>query len=297
MDKNGKILNDKESKLKRWLEHFTEVLNRENPNNPVSEMEIKLPDKIEEIDISEPSRAKVRKATGHLKNGKAPGIDNIQAELLKAGIDYATTKVKEIMDIAWREGKKPRKWRKGLIVKTAKKGNLKECKNWRGITLLLIVSKVIRRIVIDKIRTGVESKLRKEQAGFRPGRETTKQIFMLRNIIAQSIEWQSSLYVNFIDFQKAFDSVHRDSLWLIMRSYGIPSKIINMVKALYDDCECAVVDGQDTTEWFKIKTGEKQGCIMSGLLFIPRINQLVLTFECVHVTHSNSNSDFIYSCM
>ena len=76
------------------------------------------------------------------------------------------------------------------------------------------------------------------------------------------------MYVNFIDFEKAFDSVHRDSLWLIMRSYGIPSKIVSMVKALYDDFECAVVDGQDTTEWFKIQTGVKQGCNMSGKLFL-----------------------------
>jgi len=52
-----------------------------------------------------------------------------------------------------------------------------------------------------------------------------------------------------------------------MRCYGIPSKIINMVKALYD-FECAVVDGQDTTEWFKIRTGVKQGCNMFGLLFL-----------------------------
>ena len=88
--------------------------------------------------------------------------------------------------------------------------------------------------MIDRIRTRVESKLRKEQAGFRPGRGTTEQIFILRNI-EQSIEWQSSLYVNFIDFKKAFNSVHRDSLWLIMRSYGIPSKIVSMVKVLYDD--------------------------------------------------------------
>ena len=167
-----------------------------------------------------------------------------------------------------RDEKTPRKWRKGLIVKLPKKGNLKECKNWRGITLLSVVSKVMGRIVIDRMRTGVESKLRKEQAGFRPGRGTTGPIFILRNIIEQSIEWQSSLYVNFIDFEKALDSVHRDSLWLIMRSYDIPSKIVSMVKALYDDFECAVVDGQDTTEWFKIKTGVKQGCNMSGLLFL-----------------------------
>ena len=109
MDKNSKMLNDKESKTKQWLKHFTEVINIENPSNPVSEMEIELPDEIEEIDTSEPSRAEVRKAIGHLKNGKAPGIDNIQAELFKAGIDYATAKVKEVMDIVWREEKTPRK--------------------------------------------------------------------------------------------------------------------------------------------------------------------------------------------
>jgi len=98
----------------------------------------------------------------------------------------------------WRDEKTPRRWRKGLIVKLPKKGNLKKCKNWRGITLLSVVSKVLGRIVIDRIRTGVESKLR-IQAGFRPGRRTTEQIFKLRNIIEQSIEWQSSLYVNFIE--------------------------------------------------------------------------------------------------
>ena len=84
-----------------------------------------------------------------------------------------------------------------------------------------------------------------------------------------SIEWQSSLCVNFVDFEKALDSVHRDSLWLIMRSYGIPSKIINMRKALelYADFECAVVDAQGKTEWLKIKTGVKQGCNMSGFYY------------------------------
>lgn len=60
-----------------------------------------------------------------------------------------------------------------------------------------------------------------------------------------------------------------------MRSYGIRSKIINLVKALFDDFECAVVDGQHTTEWFKIKTGMKQGCNVSGLLFLIVVDWLM----------------------
>ena len=69
---------------------------------------------------------------------------------------------------------------------------------------------------------GIDKKLRKEQAGFGPKRSTTEQIFILRNILAQENEWRAGLYIQFVDFEKAFDSVHRESLWSIMRSYGIP---------------------------------------------------------------------------
>ena len=86
MDKNGKILNDKESKTKWWLEHFTKVLNRENPNNPVSEMKIELPDEIEEIDASEPSRAEVRKAIGHLKMEKRQVSTTYKQSCLKLAL-------------------------------------------------------------------------------------------------------------------------------------------------------------------------------------------------------------------
>lgn len=77
MDKIGKIFNDRESKLRWWLEYFFEVLNRENFSNLVSEMEIEFLDEIDEIDIFEFSRVEVRKVIGYLKNGKVLGIDNI----------------------------------------------------------------------------------------------------------------------------------------------------------------------------------------------------------------------------
>ena len=89
--------------------------------------------------------------------------------------------------------------------------------------------------------------------------EENKEIFILRNIIEQANEWQASLYINFIDFEKAFDSIHRESLWLIMRKYGLPNKIVRMVKVFYEDFNCAVEDQAEACEWFSIKTGVKQG--------------------------------------
>ena len=78
----------------------------------------------------------------------------------------------------------------------------------------------------------------------------------------------SKLLVNFIDFRKAFDCVHRPSVWNILRCYGIPNKIIDIIRKLYDGSRCAVrVDGQ-LGDWFQVITGVRQGCILSPLLFL-----------------------------
>ena len=110
-----------------------------------------------------------------------------------------------------------------MIVKIPKKGDLTESGDWRGITLTSVPSKVFGTVLIDSIIDGVNSKLRDELAGFRSGRGTGDHIFILRNIIEQEVEWQATLYITFVDFEKAFDSVHRQSLWKIMGSYGFPA--------------------------------------------------------------------------
>ena len=106
------------------------------------------------------------------------------------------------------------------------------------MTLLTVTSKLLGRFIVNRIKNAVDEKLRKEQAGFRQGRGTTEQNFVLRNILEQVCEWRSSLYVHFVDFEKAFDSVHRSSLWTIMKAYGIPDKIIDIVKAMCENFEC-----------------------------------------------------------
>ena len=272
-DQNGNLISGKEETIQRWSEHFKEVLNIEKPNQPINDDEVNEEHiDTEETNIREPSRIEIRNAIKQLKNGKASGIDSITAEPLKADIELATDKLKQLIDKIWKEERIPTKWKQGLIIKLPKKGNLKQCKNWRGITLLPITSKVPSRVIIDRIRSGVDKYLRNEQTGFRKGRGITEQIFTLRNIIKQANEWQATLYLNFIDFEKASDSVHRDSLWRIMRAYGIPEKLTNLVKAFYDDFKCAVIHQGETSEWFDIKTGVKQGCIMSGFLFLMMVD-------------------------
>ena len=139
--------------------------------------------------------------------------------------------------------------------------------------MLSVPGKPFGKVLINRIKDGVDKELRNEQAGFREGRNTAEQLFILRNIIEQSVEWQTGLYINFVDFKKGFDSVHRESLWNIMKYCGIPDKLIRMVQLLYEDTQCAVIDEGEESEWFSVKTGVKQGCSTSGFLFL-----LVLDF-------------------
>ena len=78
-------------------------------------------------------------------------------------------------------------------------------------------SKVFSRIIHTRLAERLDEYFWQEQAGFRRGRSCSNHIFTLRQFLQQSKEWNASLYARFIDFEKAFDSIHRDSLWKILR--------------------------------------------------------------------------------
>ncbi|VDP46563.1 unnamed protein product [Schistosoma curassoni] len=108
-------------------------------------------------------------------------------------------------------------------------------------------------VEVLKMKDAVNAQLRDHQAGFRKDRSCTNQIATLRIIIEQSIEWNSSLYIN-IDYEKAFDRVDRRTLWKLLRHYGIPEKIVNVIRNSCDGLQCKVVHGGQLTDAFQGKT-------------------------------------------
>lgn len=188
----------------------------------------------------------------------------MNAELFKVDPELAAEILQPLFTSIWDGKIIPDDWTKGIIIKLAKKGTLSDCNNWRGITLLSIASKIMTKINIQRITDAIDKQLRDEQAGFRKGRGCIDQIFALRNIIEQCTEWQRQLYINFVDFQKAFDSINRKSFWQILRAYGIPKEIVELIKSFYNNFTCSV---GHSNIWFAVETGVRQGCVMSALLF------------------------------
>ncbi|VDP56998.1 unnamed protein product [Schistosoma margrebowiei] len=162
-------------------------------------------------------------------------------------------------------------------IKEAKKGDLSNCVNYRGITLLSIPEKVFNRVLLNRMKDCVDAQLRDQQAGFRKDRSCTDQIATLWIIVEQSIEWKSSLYINFIDYEKAFDSVDRTTLWKLLRHYGVPQKIVNIIQSSYDGLHCKIVHGGQLTKSFEVKTGVRQCCLLSPFLFLLVIDWIMKT--------------------
>ena len=88
----------------------------------------------------------------------------------------------------------------------------------------------------------------------------------------QTLEWNTGLYLVFVDFGKAFDSLDREVLWVILRHYGIPEKIVRIIRVFYDGFQARVLHDRDMTESFSMSTGVPQGCLISPLLFLVALD-------------------------
>ena len=219
------------------------------------------------IDMESPTAEEVDKAIAHLKRNKAPGLDNITPEILKDGGSEIKTWLLRICKVVWEQEKTPEEWSKGIILPLPKKGDLTYCNNSRGITLIDIGGKVFSTIMLTRVKEAVDERMRENQAGFRKGRSCQDQIFCLNQVIEKCLDQQLPCLINFIDFKAAFDSVHRPSLWKILQLYGIPGKMINIIKSSYRNTRCAVRSEGALSDWFDIITGVRQGDIWSPLLF------------------------------
>ena len=155
-------------------EHFNEVLNIpcDIPVDESEEEELQAGKKLENINLEPPTGEEVRKKLKRMQNDKAPGIDGITAEMWKADIELSVTELHNLLLKIWDSEIVPSDWKKSLISIIAKKGNLTICDNSRGVSLLPTASKLLGRILIDRLVTAVDEKLRPEQAGFRKGRGT-----------------------------------------------------------------------------------------------------------------------------
>ena len=152
------------------------------------------------------------------------------------------------MPANWKTQQWTQDWKRSVFIPILKKGNAKECSNYKTIALISHTSKVMLQILQVRLQEYVNQKLPYVQAGFRKGRGTRDQIANIHWITEKVRVFQKSIYFCFVDYAKVFDCVDNNKLWKILKEMGIPDHLTRLLQNLYAGQEAMVRIGHGTTE-------------------------------------------------
>ena len=269
--KDGVVLTSKEDILERWAQFYEDLYSDVSTSLPLDDSS---EDPIPPILLSE-----IEHAVNNLKNGKSPGLDNIYSEYIKAGGKPLLLVLLRLFNLILTTGTVPQAFKTALIVVLYKKGNRLDCGNYRPISLLSHVYKLFISIITQRVKSDLYDSFPDSQAAYQPGRGTIEQIIALEQIIEKSIEFNNPVYIAFIDFTKAFDSIKLDKLWAILEKTSMNKRYINLLKLTYDNSTATIQSDIGTSRHIKIQKGVKQGDILSALLFCIVIATVILQAE------------------
>jgi len=161
----------------------------------------------------------------------------------------------------WTTGHIPDDWRRGVILPFYKaKVSRHDCSNYRGITLLSVSGKVFAHVLLSRAR----ERLRSYRRVFAPHKSTIDRIITVQLLLQARREYCRPLWIAYVDLKAAFDSVNREALWLwLLLLYGLANTLSYV---------CA--DGCDS-DWFLIRSGVQQGCVVAPGLFLAPVDWLL----------------------
>merc|ERR1711867_237609 len=162
---------------------------------------------------------------------------------------------------------KPKQWSEINMIPIPKSGDLSDTANYRGISLAPIVAKLVNKMILNRLQPKIDEHLRPNQNGFRPGRTTTTHILTLRRLIEGVKRHNRKAIILYVDFKKAFDSVHRQTMMKILQAYGVPPKLLGAIGKMYENTRARCISPDGETEFFEIRAGVLQGDTLEPYLF------------------------------
>ena len=283
----GDVLMRDEDIRERWGQYFIWLVNEENPRVETEERE---PNQGLTAPINEAETARALKG---IKSGKAVGSDEIPAEVWKCLGWFGVVTLCKLFNSIMITETIPSAWRDSVLVPIFnEKGDIQECKNYRGIKLLTHTSKIWERVLDRRVRDCTD--IHESQFGFMPGRSTTDAICILKQTIEQYREGHKDICVTFIDLEKAYDRVPREEIWRSMRERLVPEKYVKLVQDMYTGCRTKVRTVAGETSKLNVEVGLHQGSALSPYLFLILMD--VLTERVKSQRKRRSHAFFNYLC-
>jgi len=209
--------------------------------------------------VPEPIAFEVELAIEKLISHKSPGTDQIPEELIKAGSRTICYEIHKLIICIWNKEELPEEWKELIIVPIYKKADKTDFNNYKNISLLPPTYNILSNILLPRLTPYAEEIIGCHQCGFRRNRSTTDHIFCIRQILEIKWEYIEAVLQLFIDFKKAYDSVKREMLYNILIEFGIPMKLVRLIKVYLNETFSRVRVGKDLSDVFRSRNGLKQG--------------------------------------
>ena len=253
-------LREAEDIKKSWQEYTEELYKKDHydPDNHDGVITHLEPDILE---------CEVKWALKSITMNKASGCDEIPVELFQSLKDDAVKVLHSIYQQIWKTQQWPKDCKMSVFTPIPKKGNAKECSNYRTIAPISQASKAMLKILQASLKQYMKLEGPDVQAGFKKGREIRDQIANIHWIIEKAKEFQKNIYFYFIDYANTFEYMDHNKLWKILKDMGIPDHLTCLLRNLYAGQEATVRTGYRMTDWFQIGKGVCQGYILSPCLF------------------------------
>jgi hypothetical protein len=138
--------------------------------------------------------------------------------------------IHKLVNSVWNKEELPDQWKESIIVPIHKKGDKTDCNNYRGISLLSTSYTILSNILLSRLVPYIDEITGDRQCGFRRNRSTTDQIFCICQILEKKWEYNETVHQLFIDLKKTYDSVRREVLYNILIEFGVPMKLVRLIK-------------------------------------------------------------------
>ena len=172
----------------------------------------------------------------------------------------------------WKTQQWPQGWKRSVFIPTPKKGNAKECSNYRTVALISHASKVMLKI----LKPGFNNAGNVSFQMFKLDLEKVeKPEIKLPTCVGSLKKFQKNIYFCFTDYTKAFDCVDHYTLWKILKEMGIQDHLTCLLRNLYAGQEATVRTSYGTTDWFQIRKGVHQGCILLPCLYNLHVEYII----------------------
>lgn len=218
----------------------------------------------------------VHKALTTMYFNKSPGEDGITTEALKIGSHTLLPHLTNLFNSIMQSGQVPSEMCHSNIVLLHKKGDKSDISNYRPISLTSHVYKAFIKVIHNRIYAKLDQHQPPEQAGFRPSFSTTDHLQTLNQIVEKYSEFKKPLYLAFVDYTKAFDSIKHSEIFTSLENQNLDEQYIHLLRKIYAN-STANIKLDITGPTFKIEKGVKQGDPLSPKLFTSTLEEIFKT--------------------